>query len=66
MGVRVNREAEQPLGGSRRGRKHQKTGRQLASAVVRGERLTPPCVGCKYPLLRGERSCPRCGRAVAL
>ena len=30
----------------------------------RGPKFTPPCLRCRYPLLKGEANCPRCGRGV--
>lgn len=30
----------------------------------RQERLTPPCAACRYPLLKGETECDRCGAEV--
>lgn len=27
--------------------------------------LTPPCPQCRYPLVKSDRACPRCGKGRA-
>lgn len=49
-------------------RQHRATRRRTDAhpRATSSPKLTPPCRECRYPLLPGERTCPRCGASVAL